>query len=103
MTDRLPQLLALREKRPNDPFIAYGIAMEHVKAGRVDDAVTWFDQTLNDDADYCYAYYHKAKAQSDSGQTDAARQTLHTGIERAKAVGDAKAHDEMMELLGNLG
>ena len=98
MSDRLAQLLKLHEADPADPFLTYGVAMEHVKAESFDDAVAWLDKTLERDAGYCYAYFQKAKALSALGREDDAREAVAAGIKAAKAAGDEKAFGELEEL-----
>ncbi len=99
MSDRLTQLHRLFEADPNDPFLTYGIALEHAKAGEPDDAITWLDKTLSIDGKYCYAFFQKAKMLDQKGDTDAARQVLTEGIATAQQAGDAHAADEMRELM----
>ncbi len=99
MTDRLEQLTKLHDADPTDPFTAYGIALEHAKAARHQDALHWLDQTLELDAQYCYAYYQKARIQSETGKHDDARQTLQVGMTTAQQAGDDHAREEMATLL----
>ncbi len=100
--DRLAQLMTLHDADPADPFLTYGIALEHAKADAPDQAITWLDRTLALDADYLYAYFQKAKSQLELGDDEDARTTLDTGIQRAAAKGDAKAHGELSELRASL-
>lgn len=102
MTDRLAQLESLHRAEPDDPFLTYGIALEHMKAERFDDAISWFDQTLGLDSKYCYAYFQKAKALSELGQDDDAIRVLDEGIATAAEAGDAKAQGELIELRESL-
>ena len=99
MSKRLAELTRLHEREPADPFLRYGIAMEHKKAGRHDDALAWFDKTLAADDTYCYAYYHKAQTLEDAGQPAEAKAVYQTGIERAKACNDLHAAGEMQAAL----
>ena len=103
MTDRLTQLLKLHERDPRDPFLCYGVALEHRKAGRPRESIEWFDRALACDPLYCYAYFQKAKSLSDLGEDDAARETLTLGLTQARKAGDAKAQSEIAELLASLG
>lgn len=103
MNNRLEQLTKLHDMDPNDPFCTYGIAQEHVKAGRYDEATIWFDRTIEIDAHYCYAFYHKAKILNTQGDHSAAHQVLCTGMEAARAASDAHALEEMQELLEDIG
>ncbi|MEM7229528.1 MAG: tetratricopeptide repeat protein [Planctomycetota bacterium] len=100
--ERLQQLEKMLDDNPNDTFCLYGIAHEHAKAGRLDQALVFFDRTLEVDPDYCYAYYHKARTLDDDGQTDEALKTALLGLQRATAVGDAHAAAELDALRDEL-
>lgn len=102
MDDRLEQLSKLHNADPCDPFCTYGIALEHAKAQRYDEALQWLDKTLGLDSQYCYAFYQKAKMLSELGQDDAAREVLKVGMETAAQAGDDHARSEMAELLDAL-
>lgn len=103
MSDRLTKLEKLHAGDPKDPFLTYGIALEHGKAGRYDDAIAWLDKTLANDVGYAYAYFQKAKMLEQKGDTDAARAVLRVGMPAARAAGDAHAAEEMMGFLESLG
>ena len=100
--DRLSQLRNLLESDPHDAFCMYGIAMEHAKTGRHQEAIAWFDKTIETDPEYCYAWYHKARCQHDAGDQLGAHQTLKEGIKKAQEHGDQHAEDEMGELLQSI-
>ena len=99
MSERLNQLKKLHEADPSDPFLTYGIALEHGKAGELEEAVHWLDQTLSLDEHYHYAYFQKGKMLAELGRDDEARTVLREGISQARAAGDAKAEGELNELL----
>ena len=98
MTDRLEQLKKLHTTDPNDPFLAYGIALELAKDDALEEAVTWLDQTLALDANYCYAYYQKAKMLSEMGEDQQAQTAISQGLEAAQRCNDTKAYNELLEL-----
>lgn len=102
MSDRLHRLQQLYDQDVNDPFLTYGIAMEHAKEGRVHDAVDWLDRTIENDPAYCYAYYHKARLLAEAGQITRAIDALRQGMEQAIRLGDGKAQSEMTDLLVSL-
>jgi len=102
MTDRITQLKALLKQEPDDPFCLYSIAMEYLKAGDRESAAAYFDRTIEVDPSYCYAYYHKARAQKQGGDVEAARATLRIGLERARTCGDQKAESELAAYLETL-
>ncbi len=95
----LSQLQALLAKSPDDPFLLYGVAIEHAKLGAVNDACAWFDKCLAADPAYCYAYFHKAKAQLDAGRLEAGLLTLRAGLAAARKASDFKAQSELQALL----
>ncbi len=99
MSERLNKLSAMLEKTPNDPFLLYGIGMEHRKDGRFDEAIALFDRTLAADPLYCYAFYQKGQALEDMGRPDEARKTYQAGIDAARAKGDAHAEAELADAL----
>jgi len=98
MTDRLEQLKKLHTADPKDPFLAYGIALELAKEDALEEAVTWLDQTLALDANYCYAYYQKAKMLSEMGEDQQAQTAISQGLEAAQRSNDTKAYNELLEL-----
>ena len=100
--DRLAQLMRMADAEPGDPFFPYGIAQEHARAGRHDDAIAWYDRTVAIDPAYCYAYFHKARSLEELGRVDDARAALRTGIERARASGDRHALSELSGFLDQL-
>lgn len=99
MSDRLEQLKKLHDVDPNDPFLTYGIALELSKDDLLEEAVTWLDKTIAIDADYCYAYYQKAKMLGEMGEDKLVAEAIQQGIEAAKRTQDGKALSELSELL----
>lgn len=99
---RLVQLLKLVEADPSDAFCLYGIAQEYARRGSVDEAVAWYDRCLAVDRDYCYAYFHKARALDDAGRTADAIAALRLGLDRARVSGDAHAASEIAGYLDQL-
>jgi tetratricopeptide (TPR) repeat protein len=102
MSDRLSQLRNLLDKDPQDAFCMYGIAMEYSKSRNHLEAIAWFDRTMEVDPSYCYAWYHKARVQEQSGDTAGARKTLEEGLVQADEAGDLHAQEEMKALLQDL-
>lgn len=100
---RLDKLTALHADDPADADVLYMIAQEHAKLGDIESSVEWYDRCLAVDADYHYAYFHKAKVLEAAARVEEARTTLQVGLERATAAGNAKASGEIGEYLGSLG
>lgn len=100
--ERLAQLLKLHAADPADPFCLYGIAQEHARAGRHEEALGWYDRTLAADPAYCYAYFHKARSLEDLDRIDDACAVLRAGAEAARRAGDGHALSEIRGYLDQL-
>lgn len=98
--DSLQQMLATD---PTDPFLLYGIAQEHAKAGDYAEAIQWYARCIEADPTYAYAYYHKARAHAAAGDTPAAMTTIASGLKAAAQSGDHHAIDELHTLRETLG
>ena len=98
-SDRLSQLRNLLESDPHDAFCMYAIAMEYAKTNHNQEAIAWFDRTIETDPSYCYAWYHKARCQFDAGDNEGATQTLQEGMKKSDEQGDSHANEEMRALL----
>lgn len=99
---RLEHLESLLKNEPGDPFLRYGIAMEHKKAGRLDLALEWFTKTLAAEATYCYAWYQQGQIHEMRGDHTAARAVYEQGILVAKQCNDEHAAAEMRAALDAL-
>lgn len=99
---RLNKLLTLLEADTEDAFCLYGIAQEYAKIGRHEDALEYFDRTIQSNADELYAYYHKARVLGSIGRVDEARVVIDSGLVRARAIGEAHAESELNELRDSL-
>lgn len=97
--EKLEQLL---QSEPDDAFLNFGLAMEYVKEGRVDEAVAQFDRTMTIDPDYTAAHHLKGQVLAAAGRVAEARDALRAGLEAAKRVGNQHAVEEMSELLAQL-
>jgi len=95
MSERLAKLEQMLERSPTDPFLLYGIALEHKKAGDSARAIEFLDRTLAADAGYCYAYFQKGQVFESQGDTDAAKQAYRDGIDAARRKGDSHALSEL--------
>lgn len=86
----------------SDPFLHYGLAMEHVAAGDDAQAVTCFEQLWAVAPDYVPAYLQAGQALVRLQRTSDARGVFERGIATARRVGDAHAAEEMQGMLQNL-
>lgn len=99
-SSRLDKLMKLYALDANDAFTLYAIAQEYAKTGATDDALAWYDKCIEADKDYCYAYYHKAKALDDASRIEEAIAVLKQGMRIAQDTGESHAFAEMQDFLG---
>ena len=99
---RLEQLQKMLEREPNDTFLLYGLALEHKKAGRFDEALGGLQRVTEIDPGYCYAYHQRGLIHEARGDVAAAKQAYEEGIAAATKKGDAHARDEITAALAML-
>lgn len=102
MSSRIETLRTILETSPENCFVRYGLAQEHVKAGDDATALEEFGRILETDSSYQAAYYHAGKAHQRLGQVDEARAVFERGIETSHANGDAHARSELEAALAEL-
>lgn len=100
--DRLRKLLALLEREPGDAFCLYGIAQEHARAGRHEEALGWYDRAIAAEPDHGYAFFHKARSLEELDRIADACTVLRAGIEAARRGGDRHALGELTGYLDQL-
>lgn len=102
MTDRISQLLAFLEGRPNDPFIPYALAIEYKNSGDSASARRYFEDVRSRFPEYVPTYLHLGGLLSETGDVSGARAAYTVGIERARAAGDGHALSELADALALL-
>jgi Flp pilus assembly protein TadD len=102
MKTRKEQLQALLADDPRDPFLHYGLAMEHVSEGNDEEAVRCFRELFQVAPEYVPAYHQAGQALLRLGRPADAQEVLHQGIAAAHRQGDAHAAEEMQGLLAGL-
>lgn len=100
--NRLEKLQELLKTSPDDPFLHYGLAMEHRRAGKVDAALASLAGALARDPNYVAAYFQQGQILAEQGDAPAAREALRNGIAVALRIGDSHAAAEMTGLLDTL-
>lgn len=98
---RLDKLRKLAEARPVDPFARYGLAMEYLKVGQLDDALTAFEALLTLDPLYVPAYYHATRGLLAGGRRAEAEAFAERGLRACDAKGDAHAKEELLFLISS--
>ena len=93
--DRVAMLRQMIEKRPEDPFPRYGLAMELRTAKRLDESWVLFEGLMTDMADYLPTYLMAGNLLQSMGRIDEARGVLDRGMEVAKKAGDGHTLGEL--------
>jgi predicted Zn-dependent protease len=97
---RLEQSLA---EDPADTFLRYGLAVQCLRDGDVDEGRERLAALIADHPDEVPAYQQLGQSYLESGETAPAIETLRAGIAKAKSRGDWHAASEMEGLLAPLG
>jgi predicted Zn-dependent protease len=88
---------------PTDPFLRYGLAMQCLNEGDVEEGRSRLKALIADrPLDQVAAYQQLGQSYADSGEIDAAKAILLTGIEKARAAGDWHAAAEMEQTIALL-
>ena len=99
---RLQQLQAMLADEPDDPFLHYGIAMEHASLGNDVAAITGFQKLVQLSPDYVPPYLMLGQLLQKQERADEAVAILRQGCTVARRVGNEHALSEMMGLLAIL-
>jgi Tfp pilus assembly protein PilF len=97
---RLEVLRQLLAENPANTFARYGLAMEYVKAGALEQAIQEFEALLEIDPSYSAGYFHGGQALEKLGQLDQARNYYRRGIQATR---DSHARSELQAALDILG
>jgi tetratricopeptide (TPR) repeat protein len=99
---RLAILKSFAEKRPQDPFPRYALAMELKTAGDLSAAWQVLESLIADHPDYIPAYAPAGEALRALGQRLEAGEVFGKGIEAALRRNDTHARDHLEALLAQL-
>lgn len=97
--DRITALEAMLERRPDDPRLRFGLALEYLGAGRTEDGVEALRRYLDLADDEGNAWGRLGAALRLLGRDDEAREAYRTGIEAARRHGHPSMAEEFEELL----
>jgi tetratricopeptide (TPR) repeat protein len=103
MNDRLAQLQKMLQQQPTDPFLLYGIAMEHKKRNDSAAAIEFLNRAIQSDPNYSYAYFQRGQVQEQLSDMESAKESYRRGIDVARISGDAHAQSELQGALEMLG
>jgi len=102
MSDRLNSLLKLLKQDPDDSFLSYGIALEHISKSNYEEAKRYLSSIIKKDADYVPAYMQLAQVYENLNLIDKAKNIYKEGIEIARKNNDSHAAEEMEDFLNEL-
>ena len=97
--NRLDVLRGMVASSPDDSFARYGLAMEYLKAGSLEDAAREFHELLARNPKYPAAYFHGGQTFEKLGKIDEARDLYEKGIEVTSAMGDSHTRSELQAAL----
>ena len=103
-TPRMDQIEALLRDDPDDPFLRYGLAMEHMSQGDDESAVKVLKEliALKANDPYVPAFLQAGQALIRLGREPEAAAVLRQGIEAARKAGDLHALGEMQGFLATI-
>lgn len=99
---RKQQIEEMLAEDPHDPFLRYGLAMEHVGAGQDEEAVRCFEELLQTTPDYVPGYMQAGRTLARLDRLEDARLMFRAGIAAAQKQGDMHAAEEMAGFLEGL-
>jgi thioredoxin-like negative regulator of GroEL len=106
MTGKSPRRQMLEQslaRDPEDTFLRYGLAVQCLRDGDVDEGRARLRSLIADHPDdQVAAYQQLGQSYAETGETDAAIATLEAGIAKSRARGDWHAASEMEQLLDSL-
>ena len=106
MAQKSPRRLMLEAslaEDPNDAFLRYGLALQCLREGDIEEGRTRLKSLISDDPDRQIAAYQPlGQSYVDAGESDDALAILQIGIAKARASGDWHAAAEMEQLLSSL-
>jgi len=101
-TNRIEILRTMVAQNPADAFARYGLAMELVKSGELESAVSEFRSLLEHNPNYAAAYFHGGQVLEKLGDVEQARVFYQKGVEVTGRTGDQHARSELEAALDML-
>ena len=97
--DRLSALLAFYAEDPDDAFTRFAIASEYLKQDNKAEALSFFEQLVQDNPSYVGTYYHLGKLYELLERKADAVRTYQEGILVANKLRDFHARAELQDAL----
>lgn len=83
------------DTQPDDPFLRYALALEHISVGEDDKAQRIFEDLIHTQPEYFATYYHFAKLLERKGEMLRAHSIYEKGLEITKSLGESHAFNEL--------
>ena len=93
--NRIQQLESFLKESPDDPFLRYAIALEHLKIQEDEEALNIFRNLLITNPMYVGTYYHIGKLQEKMEFFDEALDSYEKGMAVAKKMNDRHSFNEL--------
>jgi len=93
---RIEKIIEMLSIGGKDSFLQHALALEYIKIGKDEEALTQFNELLAREPDYVGSYYHKAKLLEKLGQIANAITVYEKGMEVAKRLNDKHSYNELM-------
>lgn len=94
--NRLKQLHDFLDKSPNEPFILFALAKEYEKLKDFDNAIKYYEISIQADENYVGTYYHLGKINEVLNNFQKAISIYENGIKIAKKIGDTHSLSELI-------
>ncbi|MFQ5536487.1 MAG: tetratricopeptide repeat protein [Gemmatimonadota bacterium] len=98
---RIDALVGMLEKRPDDPRLRFGLALEYLKAGRLEEGVRELRRYLETWEGEGNAYGRLGAALRELGRDAEAREAYAQGVEVALRHGHPTMAEEFTDVLEN--
>ena len=98
---RIEQLKHFLTQNPNDSFVKYALAIEHINLGDDETALSFFQSIVDSDPNYSGVYYHLGKLYERRKEKILAEKIYRDGLERTHGK-DPHNHRELQEALNQL-
>jgi Tfp pilus assembly protein PilF len=98
-TTRIDILKSMLEQDPANSFARYGVAMEYLNGGQMEQSVAEFGKLIETNPDYVAAYFHGGQTLEKLGKTEDARTLYKRGLEACARTGDAHTQSEIQAAL----
>ena len=106
MAEKSPRRLMLEaslSEDPNDPFRRYGLALQCLREGDVEEGRQRLHSLIADDPDgQVAAYQQLGQSYAETGDYQSAQAILQAGVAKARSAGNGHAAEEMEHLIASL-